>query len=734
MVITRELTVIAMTVTAIASYGRVFEDWSFLGPALAFALAGHALSIVGRHYRWPLLLTAAVLAIVVALATGLIWFSETLSGGVIPSAETLRSLDSVLRDSWSTFGDISAPARVDEGFVISLAVVGAVIAFLADWAAFRLSSPLEAIAPSAVLWFVPSLFSEQHQAALSIAYLTSVLTYGLVQRWLRREASAHWLGASTDSSRRTVLASGLGCVAVAALAALMIAPAIPGGTEATASVGWRDVGDSRNGGTIISNSPLVDIRSQLVDLADTEVFTVATTQPDYWRLTSVDKYEDGAWRPDGKYAPQTGPLAAGIEVSGDIEVLTQTVSIEALKSIWVPAAYAPTEIIESDVAMLYDSDSGSLIVGQEGTQAGMTYTLRSSVPVRGKATIESASQTVPDEIADRYLELPDDFSDRVEQTAIDVTAGAETAQDKAYLLMNFFLDEFDYDINVDRGHDIDRIETFLEVKLGYCEQFASAYAAMARSIGLPTRVAVGYTTGEWDEATEVYRVSGKNAHAWPEVFLGDVGWVRFDPTPTRGSPGETDFTGVAPGRGGGQPLAPGETTRTTTAPTTTPAQPATTQRPRPEALAAGAGGKAGRSGPQTAFEVLKWTGVAAVLFGAVVALLAGWVRIKRRRYLDAARTSAVTAAWRRATSSLRLRGTCQSATETPLEFARRIETGRGEVAELAELITLDRYGDRTPAESETRVRTLSDSITARALDDVRSATRLRWWLDPRSVR
>ena len=68
---------------------------------------------------------------------------------------------------------------------------------------------------------------------------------------------------------------------------------------------------------------------------------------------------------------------------------------------------------------------------------------------------------------------------------------------------------------------------------------------MARSIGLPARVAVGFTTG-LARADGAYSVLGKNAHAWPEVWFDGYGWVQFEPTPGRGAPGGQDITGVQP--------------------------------------------------------------------------------------------------------------------------------------------------------------------------------------------
>src|SRR5205807_7574135 len=126
------------------------------------------------------------------------------------------------------------------------------------------------------------------------------------------------------------------------------------------------------------------------------------------------------------------------------------------------------------------------------------------------------------------------------------------------------------------------LERFLfDVRRGYCEQFAGSYGVLARIVGLPTRVAVGFTQGELG-TDELYHVRGLNAHAWPEVWLQGYGWTYFEPTPGRGEPGMEDHTGVP----ASQAVPANPSTATTSPPTTTApnqpsARPATTEAPTP---------------------------------------------------------------------------------------------------------------------------------------------------------
>ena len=94
--------------------------------------------------------------------------------------------------------------------------------------------------------------------------------------------------------------------------------------------------------------------------------------------------------------------------------------------------------------------------------------------------------------------------------------------------------------------DTNAIANFISEKRGFCVQFASTYAVMARSLGIPSRVAVGFTPGDLRDG--VFHVQSHNAHAWPEIWLAGLGWTHlFDPTPPAGSSGVTAGGSLLPG-------------------------------------------------------------------------------------------------------------------------------------------------------------------------------------------
>src|SRR5581483_6233149 len=228
-------------------------------------------------------------------------------------------------------------------------------------------------------------------------------------------------------------------------------------------------------------------------------------------------------------------LPSGVASQAPANSVVQQYSVEALDSIWLPAAYEPDHI-DGVKNVSYNADSGSLISDAD-TSNGLQYKVQSAVPHLSAAQLEKAPATLPADLKTRYTALPA-IPQRVRAAALQAIGTARTPYAMALNIEKFFRKgDFVYDLNVREGHSESAIETFLRTKRGYCEQFAGTYAVLARAMGLPTRVAVGFTPGELGPDGQ-YHVRGLNAHAWPEVYIDGYGWVAFEPTPGRGIPGD----------------------------------------------------------------------------------------------------------------------------------------------------------------------------------------------------
>jgi hypothetical protein len=288
--------------------------------------------------------------------------------------------------------------------------------------------------------------------------------------------------------------------------------------------------------------------------------------------------------------------------------------------------------------------------------------------------------------------VPPDFSGNARQFAQQATKDATTPYEKALALMHRFRDDptFVYDQNVNLGADAHALDTFLEKRHGFCEQYASAYAELARSVGLPTRIAVGYQPGKYDKTDQLWHVTEKDAHAWPEVWLGhDIGWYRFEPTPGRTDP----ITGLG-GRGDRGDLG----TPTTTTPTTvSPNTPTTNAADNPAGAAHFPNERGGGSTPQsgTRAHVLKGIAitVAALLFAlivlAVAFAIAAWRRSSNRRH-DPDTRRRVLSAWSEALERLSAAGIERRPSATSVEFAMRQAPALGAGAAGPPLMSLAR--------------------------------------------
>jgi hypothetical protein len=241
--------------------------------------------------------------------------------------------------------------------------------------------------------------------------------------------------------------------------------------------------------------------------------------------------------------------------------LEYQVKIAALEGNFVPAAAVPVAISELNdsrdlppAALRWDSDLSAILRTDRDLLAEDRVLVQSVLPDFQTADLLTRRATAPPDAI--HLSLPVGFPQSVTDLATEVIkaatgfSGQETfsiGADQPYLvaraLQDWFRSEFTYSLDIPSGHGSSALERFLEDRIGYCEQFAAAFVAMARSQGLASRVAVGYTPGI-QRRPGVYSVQGRHAHAWPEVWFDGLGWVPFEPTPGRGVPGSEDYTGL----------------------------------------------------------------------------------------------------------------------------------------------------------------------------------------------
>jgi transglutaminase-like putative cysteine protease len=737
-----EASLVFLSLATVAGLWRLFSRGSFFPQLAAIVIVAHLVSIAARRAGWSVPSSLAVSLGAMVLTIGVVLYGGTTIVG-IPTASTFDAARHDLSDLGHLFEIVQAPTPAIRPFLLLAALGLWWAAFVADWAAFRLWVPFEAVVPTGTVFIFSSLFASQHgQVAASAMYLIGAFGFLLVHRVTRQQSSAGWVSTDVQRGTNSLLRAGAGLAALAVIAAVIIGPNLPQ-AQSQALVGWRN-GDGDGPGSRTTVSPFVDIKARLVSQSNLELFTVQSDQRSYWRLTALDQFDGNIWSSSGSYERASGSLPKRVPNDVDTVVAQQTFTITELDTIWLPAAFEPRSINAGNTSVRYEPDSATLIVGSNVPNSnGRSYTVQSALPVFDPNQLAASSAPVPGAIEDVDTRLPPTVDPRVHEEALRVTAGKTTQYDKALALQNYFRDNFTYDLNVPAGQSDDAIVDFLfHTRRGYCEQFAGTFAVMARSIGLPTRVAVGFTPGEEDPSKPgTYHVKGLHAHAWPEVYLAGQGWVLFEPTPSRGAPGAQQYTHVAEQQatGGGGATSVPQTSSPATASTVG------TTRPR-EQDANDAGANEGdlQGGPRPSFwSVDRFGGRALIGLGVLVVIgllyaiavpLAYALYRRRRRRAAKQPGEQVRLAWQESVEAAQLLGVSPASAETATEFGRRARRTLGTEGflPLADLVTAADYSPEgvDEAEAETALE-LSDDVTSTVRRQSTRQQRMLAALDPR---
>ncbi len=373
-----------------------------------------------------------------------------------------------------------------------------------------------------------------------------------ISRWgrpLGPEATDRDITVFGSSASMRTSAGKIGGVATAL--AVVVPILIP-----TVSVELFDLGFGSGGDSEIKiENPMTDLQRDLKRGEDFPLVTVVTDDPDpgYLRIAVLNRFSDNEWSngdrdvPDENQADGEVPFPPGLNGTVKRAEYDYDVSVtDRLTSRWLPTQSLVAEVVAPG-DWRYDESTMDFISSDDDLRTdGLDYTMRSIEP-DFQARALAASATTEDDVSDEVLELPNGISREVRALAEGVTQDAPTNFQKAVALQTFFRETggFEYDLqNAPVGNGVDDLEAFLDEsdgRVGYCEQFASAMAVMARMLDIPARVAVGFLTPLQTGADE-YEYSTHDLHAWPELYFEGAGWVRFEPTPGDRAPEPPEYT------------------------------------------------------------------------------------------------------------------------------------------------------------------------------------------------
>ncbi len=660
---------VGLGTTSALALTRVFDQRSWLFAILGAVIGPIAIGVVVERARWNGFAALAawagsgVLYTVVAVAPG-----DTASG--IPTPTAFGSWLAALGDAPEILTSATTPVSpVGGALLLALAATWAANAS-ATWSALRLDGTLGAMVPTLALFVAVSALGEGPYALLTAGYAAAGAALLLARQHHGLNDRRTWFHASNQRPSR-VLTGGVTSVIAIAVAGAVLGPNLPSARSA-GLIPYQEWGEGGGGsGSVKIVSPLVDIGDQLNNPDEAEVFTVQSNVATYWRLVALDDYDGQVWGLENTTAKDGyAPALAGAPT----RTIRQRFTMGPLGGPFLPAAYQAvgTRFLAEEYSI---HESATLFLDQDGGYDGLVYEVESLMPEPTASTLAAIGPVDPDAFA-KYLELPDDFPEAVTAEAEAATAGASTPFDQALALQAYFRDpdRFTYNTEI-KGHDEDALFKFvLEERQGFCEQFAGAYAAMARAVGLPARVAVGFTPGT--PQGDRFVVTTKNAHAWPEIWFEGLGWVRFEPTPGRYEPTQTDYNGDGDDPARPDPGTGPSTSTTVGGPTTTgpgASGPPPTLRPREDIEAGASGSTPGSGGSSAALTAAVW--VVAVPIGLALAAVATMVvgaalRRRRRARADDARARIV-GAWAQATERLAEAGIRRRPAATPVEFAMR---------------------------------------------------------------
>jgi transglutaminase-like putative cysteine protease len=255
----------------------------------------------------------------------------------------------------------------------------------------------------------------------------------------------------------------------------------------------------------------------------------------YWRGRTYDRFLNGQWYTSGtvreEYSPAvTNPFQVDIGQRTSAHFIFHTGKTN-FSLLYSPAQ--PIWVSRPGITFAVPADIGEDIVAWHAYPAlrgGETYQVDAILTTPNRLQLQEAGTAYPEWITQKYLQLPRDFSPRIQELAKEITAGAQTPFEKVTLITRYLRENIAYSQTIPNPpSNKDSLEwVVFDYKQAYCVYYASAEVLMLRSVGIPARMAVGFAQGERDG--DKYVVRRLNSHAWPEVYFPNIGWVEFEPT------------------------------------------------------------------------------------------------------------------------------------------------------------------------------------------------------------
>ncbi|MGD8167146.1 transglutaminaseTgpA domain-containing protein [Herbiconiux sp. P16] len=706
--------------------------WWFATMAMVVLLLGVAATLRARGV--PEVTVVAVTAIVwgglvvVLYAGSTLWF-------LLPTLSTLTDISGDLADARLSIAQQEVPAIADGAITQLIVMSVGLIAVITDELATGLRTPvLSGIGPLAVLAIAPLV--RRTEPNVTVYVLTAAAFLAVIWCSSRIGTGPPRLKTrpTIKGGRNPALAFG---IAAGAVATMIVLPAVTPGLTAES---LADDGSGNRFPSVYATGidPTIQLGRDLRRSDPVLSLTYTTTSADglYLKMVNLGDFTGGTWQPELPlnavgYDGQEFGTPPGLAPDVPIEEVDTTVSIATLRSDWLPLPYPTQRVDELNGSWLLTPTSFT-VTDLQGDTRGLNYQVTGLDINPTAEQLAGAGAVVPDAVRD-YLALPDDLPPIITSTAAEVASGAATNYDRAVALQEYFRSgQFRYSLAapVSGGYDGDNAEmiaAFLEAKEGYCVHFAAAMAVMARTLGIPSRIAVGYAPGQAaDRVAEggraAFEVYTDQLHAWPELYFDGIGWLPFEPTPGLDiTPPDYSLPDYALAGGAGS-SASNQSTGTATA--------------DPNAQRDDQQNAFGSLTPEQILmgQIRGWATFAAVLGGIFVIVIAPWtVRWARRRgRIRRLSTDELpgTLAWTEFEDTLDDHRVQRSVGDTMFDLERRlrddVDLPEPAIDRLRRQVEYEQYAPPGSADSETRERIRSDLVALISALEGRAPTRERY--------
>jgi transglutaminase-like putative cysteine protease len=262
-------------------------------------------------------------------------------------------------------------------------------------------------------------------------------------------------------------------------------------------------------------------------------FVVNAPMPSYWKVRAYDVYTSNGWEnsPVTDFELKSKTTWDGTSPPSKSQVITYKVRPDIMTDVLLTSGSFISTNKPVSVQVNYGDVIG--VLSAHVLSAGESYDVTAAVALATSADLSRAGKDYPPSILENYLQLPPDFPENVRQLSENITANATTPYQKV-LKINDYLAKIPYKTDIEAPPEgTDGVAYFLFTqKSGFCVHFASAMAVMLRSVGVPTRLAVGYLPGEPGEEQGEYILRDRYYHAWPQVYFPEYGWIDIEATPS----------------------------------------------------------------------------------------------------------------------------------------------------------------------------------------------------------